>query len=203
MSRWFFNGCGVLLALTIGLTVGCTSSKDEYREFNEEDAHAEAEHGHHHHGHGEGPHGGHLVEIGDEQYHAEVAFDPETRKVTIWLTGPDASTPAAASVTDALLELEVDGVEHAVALVAVPAEGEAEGKVSQLEGDGTSLPEAIKSEENFDGHLHLTIDGTEFVGHIHHGDDGHDHDYVHDHDEAKKSPQNKAKPAEAPAEKDK
>lgn len=43
------------------------------------------------HGH-EGPHGGHLVEVGDHVAHLEVMHDEAAGKMTIYVLGPDAKS---------------------------------------------------------------------------------------------------------------
>src|SRR5688572_27330574 len=53
------------------------------------DAHSHSHaHGHSHgHDHGHGPHGGHIIELGSEDYHAELTLDAESQTVGIHLLG--------------------------------------------------------------------------------------------------------------------
>lgn len=45
------------------------------------------------HGHGhKGPHGGHLLEVGDHVAHLEVMHDESAGKMTIYVLGPDAKS---------------------------------------------------------------------------------------------------------------
>ena len=43
------------------------------------------------HGH-EGPHGGHILEVGDHVAHLEVMHDESAGKMTIYVLGPDAKS---------------------------------------------------------------------------------------------------------------
>jgi len=116
--------------------VGCTS-KDETRAFDDKDseASAEAEHGHDH-AHAHGPNGGHLLEVGEEQYHMEIVFDGKGRSMTAYILGPDAKTafPIEAKLID--FDLEVGDKEQGIPLAAKPLEGEKEGTSSRFVAEG-------------------------------------------------------------------
>src|SRR5690349_7579690 len=76
---------------------GCSGEKgSEYHSFDKnKDAAPDAERGHahsHDHGDGHGPHEGDLIELGEEEFHAEVVFDEESDKVILYLLGSDAKT---------------------------------------------------------------------------------------------------------------
>lgn len=43
--------------------------------------------------HSHGPHGGHLLEVGDHVAHLEVIHDEEAGKLTVYVLGPDEKTP--------------------------------------------------------------------------------------------------------------
>lgn len=190
--------CGLGLALF----VGCTS-KDETRTFDDKDskASAEAEHGHDH-AHAHGPNGGHLLEVGEEQYHVEVVFDGKGRSMTTYILGPDAKTafPIDAKVID--FDLEVGDEEQEIPLAAKPLEGEKEGTSSRFVAEGKAIPESIKVESDLNGHFHLDIGEDHFHVDLEHGDHaGHDHE-GHDHKEEKKAEAPKAEPAKEAAKKE-
>ena len=93
---------GVVLALaaSIGL-VGCpatTGSKDGggVKEG------AEAEHAHVHHG----PHNGHLMEIGEEEYHAEWT-DDESGKVTFYFLDGEAKKEVPVEAEEITIEVKI------------------------------------------------------------------------------------------------
>ena len=90
------------MAVMLGLSglAGCGGDKGgEFRTFDKgKDTAHDAEHGHahsHDHGHGHGPHEGELIELGEEEFHAEVVFDEKENKVVLYLLGPDAKATVA------------------------------------------------------------------------------------------------------------
>src|ERR1700728_4060240 len=92
-----------LLALTaLALLVGCNSAKDAYHEVPKGVRVKEQPHEHE-----EGPHHGHLVELGEEEYHAEVAFDPKTATITIYTLDSTAKKPALTDAKELKLELAI------------------------------------------------------------------------------------------------
>ncbi|QDT28084.1 hypothetical protein [Gimesia panareensis] len=187
--------CGVALALF----AGCTS-QDDTRTFDEKDsqASAEAEHAHEHdHEHDHGPNGGHLLEVGEEQYHVEVVFDNDKRTLTAFILGPDAKSahPIAGETID--FDLEVGDKEHEIPLAAKPLDGEKDGKSSRFVAEGKAIPESIKAESDLNGHFHLDIGEDHFHVDLHH--EGHDHDHDdHDHDHEKTEPKKEETKKEEP-----
>lgn len=184
--------CGIGLALF----VGCTS-KDDTRTFDAKDSEAstEAEHDHGHAAHG--PNGGHLLEVGEEQYHVEVVFDNDGRTLTAFILGPDAKTafPIEGEMID--FDLEVGDKEHEIPLAAKPLEGEKEGKSSRFVAEGKAIPDSIKAESDLNGHFHLDIGEDHFHVDLEHGDhDGHDHGDHKDHDHDKEHADDKDKKAD-------
>ncbi|MFM9966371.1 MAG: hypothetical protein ACKV2Q_34780 [Planctomycetaceae bacterium] len=172
-------------AVMLGLSglAGCGGEQGgDYRPFNKEkDKAPDAEHGHaHSHDHGEahGPHHGDLIELGDEEFHAEAVFDEDANKITLYLLGPDAKTAVAIKAKE--LSLEMPGKEAPVAhgLSAAPLDGEAEGKSSRFEITSPELFEAFHHDPKIAGKFKVTLGGKEFTAAI-----KHEHD--HGHDEAK------------------
>lgn len=172
-------------AVMLGLSglAGCGGDKgDEYRTFDKgKDKAPDAEHGHahsHDHGHEQGPHKGELIELGEEEFHAEVVFDEEAAKVSLYLLGPDAKTAVAIEAKE--LSLEMPGKDAPVthALAAAPQEGDGEGKSSRFETKTADLFEAFHHNPKAAGKFKVTLGGKEFAGEI-----KHDHD--HDHEEKK------------------
>lgn len=172
MPRWKMIMPGVMCGLL--MTAGCNPDGGDYREFGESDnvtnttpepEHAEL-----------GPHGGHLIELGKEEYHGEIVMDAATRKVTVYLLGSDATTATAIGEPSVTLNLKVGETPTTLTLTAAPQEGEADGTSSRFEIAGESLPEAIHDEEELQGDLVVTINGTQFRGTIVHDHEGHGHD---------------------------
>lgn len=180
LGMWFLSAA-VMLGLS-GLA-GCGGEKGgEYRSFEKgKDTAPEAEHGHahtHEHGHEHGPHNGDLIELGEEEFHAEVVFDEESNKVIVYLLGPDAK--AAVAIEAKELSLEMPGKDAPVmhTLAAAPLDGEAEGKSSRFEIKSEDLIEAFHHDPKAVGKFKVNLGGKDFIGEIKHSHD-------HGHDEAK------------------
>ena len=117
-----------------------------------------------------GPHGGHLIELGNEEYHAELLHDDATDKVTIYIL--DAAAKKAVSVAQDAVSINalIDGKPRIFKLKAVSA---VNGLASQFELVSEELHEAIEDPETTKAKLNVTIDGKPFAGMIEH----HDHDH--------------------------
>ena len=57
----------------------------------------------------EGPHGGHIIELGTEDHHAELTHDEATHKVGIYLLGGDAKTAAPIEAESVTINVAEDG----------------------------------------------------------------------------------------------
>lgn len=138
------------------------------------EAHAE-EHAHPSHG----PHNGDLIELGDEEYHAEFVHDEKTSDVTIYILDASAKNAVAIESSEVVINLKHDGKPEQHKLSAEPQEGDGPGKSSRfMSKKNDDLCHAIE-EEGADAKLQLTIDGKPFAGAIEHDHDheGHDHDH--------------------------
>ena len=190
-------------ALAAFSVVGCEDTS--YQEYTKAPLNELHEHDHaHDHGAEAGVHGGHILEIDDAHaHHAEMVFDESSRDVTLYFYGGEVGVAKAAS--ELTFEIERDGKEVVLESKASPLEGETEATCSRYVVAGTQLPEAIKSEEQLDGHFHVMIDGKEFTGAFHaHSHDEADHAHGdapqddHTHGDAAHADE-KAPPAEPPA----
>ena len=171
------------LALGVALSlcfVGCTESEPD-RPFVKTDNvnnNAPPEHAHEH-----GPNGGHIIELGEEEFHAEVAMD-QARMLTVWLL--DEAVKNAKPVENGTLQIVtmVDGKETTLALVAAPLEGETDGKCSRFGLAADQVPGAIMDIEGLTGSLTLKFGGktlTKSLTEEHdHGHDDHDHGHAHE-----------------------
>jgi hypothetical protein len=121
------------------------------------------------HDHEHGPHGGHLVELGEEEYHAEVVFDPKAAKLTIYILDSTAKKAAPIDSKDVSLKLAIDGKSEAFKLTAAPDSGDPQGKASRFELAGDADIKAhIKDEEDLKGTVSATIGNKSFSGDIKH-----------------------------------
>lgn len=195
------------LALAAFAAVGCDAGN--YQDYSKAPLSDGHDHGHDHdhdHGHDHGGHagkyGGHVLELDDTHgHHAEMVFDTATRDITLYFYGSEIGVGKPA--TGLAFEIEKDGAEVVLEAKALPMEGETEATASRFVIAGSQLPEAIKSEEQLDGHFHVTIDGKELVGEFHaHSHDDHAHDEpAHGEGEAKaEQKEDDQKPAEEKSE---
>ncbi len=161
-------------ALAAFVVVGCEDSK--YQDYSKAPLSDQSAHDHgHDHGEHVGKFGGHVLELDDAHgHHAELVFDTTTRDITLYFYGSEVGVAKAASSLE--FEIEKDGKETELESKASPLEGETDGASSRFVIAGSQLPEDIKSEEQLEGHFHVTIDGKELVGNFHaHSHDDHDH----------------------------
>ncbi len=130
----------------------------------------------------EGPHGGHLIELGNEEYHAELLHDEDTHAVTIHLLDGPAKQTVSVPLDEITVQLFQDGQFVKYTLKAVPGQGDAAGAASQFDLVDAALCDALCQDE-MSGRLQVTIDGKPYTGTIEHDShEGHDHDDGHDHD---------------------
>lgn len=132
--------------------------------------------GHDHaHDHPEtGPNGGHLVELGDEEYHIEWTHDDESGLVTLYLLDGAVKelVPIAAEEITITAKVE-DAVEYKLTAVDPSGDPPVSAKFElkspellvalQLAGQGTDVSVAV------------TIDGKLYRGVFEHNDHGHGH----------------------------
>lgn len=174
---------GAILAglFLVASFAGCTGSGSDYKTARQIDQERQAAgkpvHAGHDHDHGAGPHGGAIVELGDEEYHAEVVVDAGAHTLRVFLLGPDAKTasPIAAASVSVVTEDQ-----KTLTLKAVPQEGDGDGKASKFELTDKEAVDAIAREGFLHGALQLEVDGKSYRGDIDAHFDGSSHDDHHD-----------------------
>lgn len=127
---------------------------------------AHAEHEEHAHP-SEGPHHGHLIELGQEEYHAELVHDAATKTVTIYLLDGSASKPVPISEPDVIVNMVVEGTPIQAKLTASPQEGDPAGQASRFSISDEKLLESLEA-ERASGRLNVTIGGKPYTGEIKH-----------------------------------
>jgi hypothetical protein len=156
----------LLLVGSVGLSlvVGCGSANDAYHEVPKGARVKDQPHSHE-----EGPHGGHLVELGEEEYHAEVVLDPKTSKITLYILDSSAKKPAPIDAKEVKLELAIGGQPKPFAAKAVPDNGDPANKSSRFEiADSPDIKANIKDEEDLKGSVTATIGAKTYNGKIVH-----------------------------------
>ena len=131
----------------------------------------------HEHEHEAGPHGGAIIELGDN--HAELVHDDAAGTVTVYILDGAATANVPVDAADATINVTHDGAGEQFVLKASPMEGEPEGKSSRFVSTEKMLGDAL----DIDGAVAafvVTFDGAPHRGAIEHD---HDHDHAdHDHD---------------------
>ena len=169
--------CVMSVVGLLGGVVGCDGGKSDYKKADEIKK-APAAHDEHDHDHGaKGPHGGSLVELGAEQYHAEVVLDHDAHALRVCLLGSDAKTATPVAATE--LAIAPEG-KDAWTLKAVPQEGDGDGKASRFELIDDKIVHDLFDAKFLHGDLHITIGDTPFSGHIDMHLDADSHDHKHD-----------------------
>lgn len=166
--------------------VGCNSATQDAPEAGSEAAHDHAghDHGHgdaHDHGHSHeavGPHGGHLLELGQEQYHAEWTHDENAKSVTVYFLDGEAKESVAVDPESAKIEVVIEGKEP-MTYAMKPVGEEADAGYSHQDG-------ALLTGLNMVGHgvqakLMVTIEGQPFEAAFQHLEHDHGHDHGHAH----------------------
>lgn len=122
----------------------------------------------------EGPHQGTLVELGDEEYHAEVVHDADS--VTVYVLDASAKQAVAIDAKELIISVLHDGTPEQVKLMASPEATDEAGKSSRFTVTDAELAGHL-DDAAAAPKLSLTIDGTAYRGEIMHDHDheGHDH----------------------------
>lgn len=135
-----------------------------------------AKHDHHDHP-SEGPHHGELIELGKDEYHAELVHDDEQHTVTIYVLDSSAKVAVPIEAPSLALNLVGDGKPQQYTLAAKPLPTDPAGKCSCFVNSDKAMCEAL-DQKGTTGRLNLTIAGKAFVGKI--------VAHEHEHDQHKK-----------------
>lgn len=161
-------------ALTALIVAGCSSDSSSGPETagppNTIDSHDD------HAGHAhptEGPHHGDLIELGNEEYHAEVLHDEDAGTVTIYVLNGAATEQVAIDATEVTINAKHNGKPEQFTLAASPEANDPQGKSSRFVSNDEELAHHL-DEEGAEPRLVLTINGKSYRGTISH-DHGHDH----------------------------
>lgn len=170
-------GCGPA-GSTNSTTMPPGDSASHDHDGHAHDSHAQGDAAHATHG----PHHGVIVELGNEEYHAEIVHDDMS--LTVYILDSAAKQAIPIDASDVLINLMRDGKPEQIAIPAKPDAGDSAGKSSRFQLDDAELIHAF-DQENASPRLSLTIAGTAYRGSINHvhdtAHDPHDHDADHSH----------------------
>lgn len=164
-----FLGCITLLVVGLPLTWGCGTEGAKPKA--ESAGHSEHEHAHS----DEGPHHGQLIELGKEEYHAEMLHDDLAHKITIYLLDGSAKKSVAIAEKELTLNIVADGKPQQFKLPAMPLSEDSAGQSSRFELTDQTLCEALDDPKTT-GRLNITIAGKPYAGEV-----SHDHEHEHKH----------------------
>ena len=124
----------------------------------------------------EGPHHGDLIELGNEEYHAEILHDEDAGTVTIYVLDGAATKQIPIDATEVTINAKHDGKPEQFTLAASPDANDPQGKSSRFVSNDEELAHHL-DEEGAEPRLVLSINGKSYRGTISHDHDheGHDH----------------------------
>ena len=191
MQRWVW---AVALGSSVSIAIsGCGGGGDfktAEQIQKEQPAHAD-DHGHDH-GHGaEGPHHGAVVELGEEEFHAEIVLDEPNHTLKLYILGPDAKTAATTAADSAILIPEEEGE-----LKLTPGPGQIEGQYSVFQLVDEKVVHKLAEEGFLHGNLKVKVGEKDYTASV----DAHFHgEHDHDHEPKAATPATTPAPAETPA----
>jgi hypothetical protein len=125
----------------------------------------------------EGPHHGTLIELGNEEYHAELIHDETT--VTVFLLDSSAAKISPIDANELTINLISAGKPAQFKLAASPDVGDAVGTSSRFALPSPELVEHLEH-DHAGARLIVLINGKSYRGNIQH-DHEHDHEHGHIH----------------------
>ena len=150
-----------IVCLAALLIAGCNSSNDT--ESQQPAAPADPHAGHDHSS--LGPHGGHVLELGNEDYHAEWRFNNDSGKVTVYLL--DSAVKKAVTTTATSISVQVTHGDNVTdyELPAINQSEEDPPTTSEFELVDTVMLELLKGVgHGIDATLKVVIDDKEYTG---------------------------------------
>lgn len=166
-----------LASMTFGF-VGCNDAATTTVETSPPPATVDMHDDHAAHAHpSEGPHHGGLIELGNEEYHAELVHNEATESVTIYILNAAATEQVPIDSTEVTINVKHGDKPEQFKLAASPDLNDPQGKSSRFVSNDAELAEHL-DEEGTDPKLVVAINGKSFRGTI-----AHDHDHEgHDHE---------------------
>lgn len=161
--------CFIVLASF--LIVGCNS--EPVSNSNGESETAGDGHDHHGHDHGsEGPHGGHILGLGDEEYHLEWIHN-ESGKLTFYLLDADAKADVKTTANSISITTTVVEKTKTVALGTTTPDASEHNKFEVV--DPVLLQQLELVGHGVAASATVTIGDQEYTGEFEHHDHGHGH----------------------------
>ena len=126
-----------------------------------------------------GPHHGHLIELGKEDYHAELTHDETTHTVTIYLLDSSAKESVPIEAAELLVNLASGEKPAQYSLPAMPDSSDPTGKSSRFQLQDEALCDSICAPQA-KGRVNVQIAGKPYSGVIEKiSHEGHAHKHNH------------------------
>jgi len=175
-------GICVLLAGSV-FSSGCGQPKSDYKATQDLKKAGTSDHDHDHSSHqgghthyGAGPHGGSIIELGGDDFHAELVLDHAAHALRIFLLTSDAKTPLPTKGQEVTLTMDKN---QKLSLKAVPLDGEEAGMSSRFELVDEEFIHKLVESGFLHGDLAVPIGEKTFSSHLdihfEHGDNKPDH----------------------------
>ena len=115
----------------------------------------------HEHAHMHGPHGGPVLELGDDEYHAEWLHDEDSGRVTIFILDSAGKKEVPIEAAELLIETTVAGKSSNY---NIPSAGDADEPSAKFEIEDKALVAALEGagQEGTEAVLKLSIAGKDF-----------------------------------------
>lgn len=165
--KWLYS-LALLVAAGGLLLTGCNNTAK--KEKPKEEAKEGHEHGHDHPD--KGPHGGNLVEWGEEEYHVELVRESKDKKMTAYIF--DGEVKKAVPIEAATLDLYITqpGPVAKLKMTAEPQKEDPAGQSSRF----VASDDRLGSEKKLKGELGGTVQGKRYDGSFDESHSGHSHD---------------------------
>ena len=162
----------ILVLISFILAAGCQQSPSSPPPSSGESQHPEDEHDH---DHGAlGPHGGHVLVLGDEQYHAEWTHDDKSGEIAIYLLDADIKEDVATAAELITIATTIREETQTYELAADNQDQADPPRASRFKTTNPNLLTALKQAgSGVDAQVRVVIDGSLFRGTF----EKHDHDH--------------------------
>ncbi|XZE44377.1 hypothetical protein SH467x_003983 [Pirellulaceae bacterium SH467] len=164
-----FLFCAVSTVLIVAGCNGNPASVEESKSIKS-DHQAAASSGEEHAHPTVGPHQGTLIELGKEEYHAELIHDAQ--QVTIYILDGSAIKAVPIDASELIINLAHDGKPSQYKLSPVPEAADPAGKSSRFSLQNAELVEELEHNHG-NAKLSVMIGGKAYRGEIHHEDHAH------------------------------
>lgn len=122
-----------------------------------------------------GPHGGALIELGNEKYHAELLHDEKSQTISVYVLDGTAKQEVPIPAKFVRINIKRAGKGEQFQLKPAPQKTETAGKTARFALKDATLCDRLHA-EGIDARLVVEIEGKSYSGRV-----VHSHDHAHPH----------------------